>query len=206
MTLRKRGRTLVIGALTLAGLAGVVPPAAEARESDFQRARGIAVGSHRVPSHRYGIGWGGRHPHYRHGYGWRGYYGSPYHRYHRFGWGGYFGPYYDPYFGPYAYDRPGDVDMNAAALEGLGAVDLDVKPGKAEVWVDGKYVAEARDLDGYPSFLWLPEGVHRVVIYQSGYARFEEDVDVQRGIRKELKVRLAEGESEPPARTPEEDR
>jgi hypothetical protein len=183
---------LVIAAATVAGLIAGLPPAAEARDSGFHRGRTIVVGSYRFPHRRY----------YRPG---GGYDGFPYHRYHRFGWGFHFGPRYDPYFGPWAYDPPGGIDMNVAVLAGLGAVDLDVKPGKAEVWVDGKYVAQARDLDGYPSFLWLPEGVHRVVIYKSGYLRFEQDIDVQRGIRKELEVRLAEGESEPPGPTPAED-
>ena len=95
--------------------------------------------------------------------------------------------------------------MNVAVLADLGAVELDVKPSKAGVWVDGKYVAEARELDGSPSFLWLSEGVHRVVIHREGYARFEEDIDVQRGISKELKVRLQEGESESPGLKPGED-
>ena len=66
------------------------------------------------------------------------------------------------------------------------------------MWVDGKFVAEARDLDGYPSYLWLPEGAHHVVVYKGGYVRFEEDIEVQRGYRKDLKVRLEKGDSEPP--------
>ncbi len=42
-------------------------------------------------------------------------------------------------------------------IAGFGAVDVDAKPNRADVWVDGKYVGEARDLDGYPS-LTLPAG------------------------------------------------
>ena len=89
MTLRKRGGTLVIGALTLARLAGVLPPAAErpatATSSARDRVRRRLL---RRPFPPLRISWGGRHPYYRHGNRWRGYYGSPYHRYHRFGWGG----------------------------------------------------------------------------------------------------------------------
>jgi len=191
MTPRRRIGALVVSAATLTGLAAGRPPAAEARDSGVDRARTIVVGSYRFPQRRY----------YRSDWG---YYG-PYHRYYRFGWGSYFGPHYDPYFRPLPYEPPGGIDMNVAVLAGLGAVELDVKPGRAEVWADGKYVAEARDLDGYPSFLWLPEGAHHLVIYKSGYARFEQDIDVQRGIRKELKVRLEKGESEPPRQTPEQD-
>ena len=119
-----------------------------------------------------------------------GFFGFPYH-----GFG--YGPYFGPYLGPY-----GGIDMNVALLAGVGAIKLNVKPGQAEVWVDGKYWSEARDLDGYPSFLWLGEGVHHLVIYKGGYASFEEDIDVQRGFRKELKVRLEKGDSTPPGRKP----
>lgn len=127
----------------------------------------------------------------------RGFYGFPY-----FGFGN---PYWGyPYWGwpPAFYGPPGGVDMGAAMVAGFGAIDLHVKPGQAEVWVDGKFVAEARDLDGYPSYLWLPEGAHRLTIYKGGYQKFEEEIDVRRGTRMELKVRLQKGESEPPGERP----
>jgi len=92
--------------------------------------------------------------------------------------------------------------MSAAFTAGYGAVDLNVKPGSAEVWVDGKFVAEAKDLDGNPSYLWLPESAHRVTVYKGGYTRFEEEIEVQRGHRKDLRVRLEKGESEPPGVRP----
>lgn len=132
----------------------------------------------------------------------RGFYGWPH---YGFGWGPYFSPFYDPYYGPYrgyAYRPAGGIDMNVAVIAGLGAVDLNVKPGEAEVWVDGKFVAEARDLDGYPSYLWLPEGGHRVVVYRPGYLRFDEQIDVRRGVVAPLKLRLEKGESVPPGERP----
>jgi hypothetical protein len=132
-----------------------------------------------------------------------GFYGFPYpYPYPYFGFGFGYGPYYGGYWGPWAYGPPGGVDMSAAFTAGYGAVDLSAKPGSAEVWDDGKFVAEAKDLDGYPSYLWLPEGAHHVIVYKGGYARFEEDVEVQRGYRKELKVRLEKGESQPPGLRP----
>jgi hypothetical protein len=83
-------------------------------------------------------------------------------------------------------------------MSGMGGLDLSVKPKDAEVWVDGKYFAEARDLDGDPSYLWLKEGAHHVVLYKAGYRAFDEDVAVNVGIIRELKVRLEPGKSEPP--------
>lgn len=172
MTHWRRMGKILAAAVTLAGVAALLPPATEAH------GRG---GFRRGPRVHFG--------------GFYGFYGFPY---YAFG----YGPFFGPYLGPYAYGPPGGLDLNVALLAGVGGIDLNVKPGQAEVWVDGKYTAEARDLDGYPSFLWLPEGVHRLVVYKGGYARFEEEVEVQRGVVKELKVRLEEGDSEPPGQRP----
>jgi hypothetical protein len=128
-------------------------------------------------------------------------FGSP------FGFGSYFGP-YGPYaygpdaYRPYAYGPVGGVDLNVAMMAGYGGVQMNVKPGQAEVWVDGKFIAEAKDLDGYPSYLWLKEGVHKIVVYKGGYERFEEEIHVQRGFKKDLRVRLEKGESDTPGRRP----
>jgi hypothetical protein len=122
-----------------------------------------------------------------------------------------FGVGYAPYWGPWGWgwaDGPalpppgGGIDLGAALVAGYGAVEMNAKPGQAEVWVDGKFVAEARDLDGYPSYLWLPEGAHRVTVYQGGFASFDEPIEVRRGIHQELKVRLQKGESTPPGERP----
>jgi hypothetical protein len=120
-----------------------------------------------------------------------------------FGWGWGWGPFYHPYgylpYGPYAYSGTARADLNAAAIADLGAVDLHVKPGNAEVWVDGKYVAEARNLDGDPSYLWLKEGAHKLSIRKGGYESYTTQVDIRRGVKRDLKVRLRETEEETPA-------
>jgi hypothetical protein len=118
-----------------------------------------------------------------------------------YGFGSFYGPFFDPYYGPYAPRAEGGIDPNVAMMAGLGAIDLNVKPNQAEVWVDGKYVGEARNLDGTPSYLWLPEGAHRLSIRKGGYATFETQVDVRRGITKALKLRLRDGDVEGPAHT-----
>jgi hypothetical protein len=123
--------------------------------------------------------------------------------YYGFGFGYGFAPYWGPWGVPYAFAPPGGIDMGAALIAGFGAVDMNVKPGEAEVWIDGKFVAEAKDLDGYPTYLWLPEGAHRIAIYKGGYEKFDEEIDVRRGMRKDLKVRLDKGESDPPGQRPE---
>ena len=110
------------------------------------------------------------------------------------GWGGY---------PPANYGVEGGVPMSVAMMSGFGGVDLQVKPNRADVWVDGKYVGEARDFDGYPTYLWLKEGVHRVQIQKGGFKVFDEEIDMQPGLKKVLKVRLEPGESQPPAGKPD---
>jgi hypothetical protein len=126
------------------------------------------------------------------------------------GWHG-FGPYgwygFNPFFAPYwawgpGYGPGGGVDMNVAMMTGFGAVEMNVKPNRAEVWVDGKYVADARDLDGYPSYLWLEKGPHHIAVYKAGFKTFEDDIDVTRGVKRELKLRLEPGDSLPPGPRP----
>lgn len=121
------------------------------------------------------------------------------------GWGYGLGPWwgFGPYWGPYGYyGAAAGVDMNAAMIAGFGALKLNVKPDHADVWVDGKYVSEARDLDGYPSYLWLAEGGHRLAVYKGGFLVFDEPVEVRRGMMSEIKIRLQPGDSPPPGPKP----
>jgi PEGA domain len=104
------------------------------------------------------------------------------------------------YAGPYDI---GGFDMNPPEMNGAGAIQLNVKPGDAEVWVDGKFVAEARDLDGYPSPLWLRNGAHRLVIYKGGYRDFDEKVAVQPGRLSDLKISLEKSDEAEQASRPD---
>ena len=114
-----------------------------------------------------------------------------------YGWGWGWGAYPAAYYGP-----PGGIDMGVAMMAGFGAIELNVKPNRADVWVDGKYVGEARDLDGYPSYLWLADGGHKVAVYKGGYKTFEEEISVQRGMKTQIKLRLEPGDSPPPGPKP----
>jgi len=168
-------RSRTVGSLVLAVTALVVTPLGLPASAEAHGHHGgIYVG----------VGFGGF-------YGW----GAPY-----WGWGA---PYWGwgwGWPGPY-YGAPGGGALGYAMMSGMGALDVDVKPKQAEVWVDGKYVADARDLDGDPSYLWLKQGSHHVVLYKAGFRSFEGDVDVHVGIIREFKVKLEKGESAPPVRT-----
>ena len=137
-----------------------------------------------------------------------GWFGRPFYGYPYGGFSPYWGPCFDgygPYVarGPYGPSASSTLQLGMAAASGIGAVDLNVKLGDAEVWVDGRFVAEARDLDGSSSVLWLKDGPHRLVIYESGYRSFDEDVSVHAGQKLDLKVRLEKGASQPPVTGPD---
>jgi hypothetical protein len=173
---RKRARIVVALALALAGTIALPPRVAEAHGRGGHGGHGgVYVGGF----YGYGPGWG---------YGY-----SPW-------WG--FGPYWGAW-GPYGYSAPNNgVDMNVAMMTGYGAVEMNVKPNRADVWVDGKWVGEARDLDGYPSYLWLSDGPHRLAVYKGGFKTFDEEISVQRGMKTEIKVQLEPGDSAPPGPKP----
>ena len=80
---------------------------------------------------------------------------------------------------------------------GLGALDLNVKPKKAEVYVDGRYVGLAKDFDGSPGYLWLKEGTHEVIFYKEGYGTVVREFTVHPGAVIEVKQRMVRGESVP---------
>ncbi len=126
-----------------------------------------------------------------------------------YGFGFYPGFYPSPYFygfapGPYGYlgAPAGGLDLNFARLMGWGALDLSVKPGKAEVWVDGQFVGKAGDFDGYPSYLWLAKGPHEVVIYRGGYETFSERYEVAPGTVFEVHLKMKKGNATPPTPAP----
>jgi len=126
------------------------------------------------------------------GYGYGPYWGP----YWANGWGGPWG-WGGPYWGPGYYAEPGP-SLGYAMIQGFGAIEMHVKPKQAQVWVDGKYVAQARDLDGSPTYLWLKAGDHDIQVYEQGYVTFNEKVDVRAGVRKPLDIRLEAGPSQPP--------
>lgn len=146
------------------------------------------------------VGGGGRGGSY---YGGGGYYGGWY--------GGGFYPRYYPYYGPHwgwgwgswwlwddpyywgarhpyrdrYYDRYGTT----------GALDVDVSPGKTEVWIDGRYTGTADDFDGFPQYLWLDRGVYDLALYREGYKTIARQITIRSGQVISIDDRMQQGES-----------
>lgn len=128
-----------------------------------------------------GRGWWYDPWYYGPGYGWGHGWG--------YGWGyGWANPWY---WGPAAvrYDGPYRGGSNG------GALDLDLWPDDVEVYVDGEYVGEVDQFDGFPTFLWLPRGTYDVVFYRDGFKTLARQYSIYAGQVIDVNDRLERGES-----------
>lgn len=149
---------------------------------------------HQPRSHRNYRHYSGRH-HYR----WSGYnpywpyYGSPFYGPHYYGmayyhsWPFFFGHHYYRYYQGQHY--PGLKAPNT------GPVDLNVSPKNAQVYLNGTLVGKARRFDGFPGYLWLPEGEHELILYMDGYETVVKNVEVVAGVKLETDINMVKGES-----------
>jgi hypothetical protein len=124
------------------------------------------------------------------GYGSRyGYYSPYYSRYWLPGYGfgfGYFAydPFwYDPYYAGYGggYGGGGYAGGYSRQYNGTGSLRLKVKPGHAQVYVDGYYVGVVDSFDGVFQRLSLDAGAHRIEIKAEGFETVQFEVNVRPG-------------------------
>jgi len=193
-----------IGLLAAAAAFAILPPDVSA-----QRHYAVprpAVRPVHVSSHVY-------YPYYR-PYYYRPYYYAPFYHggfggwYTGFGWYPYFGigfgygypyPYYASYpYYPYAYPY-GYYDYR-------GAARLQVQPRDAQVYVDGYFVGDVDNFDGWAQRLYVEPGPREVAIYRTGQKTYRQKVLFRPGATVNIQhvmQPLAPGESEepPPAKT-----
>lgn len=152
-----------------------------------------------------GRGNGGGHGHGGHGGGYYGGYGGyygygyPYGFYGGWGfwpgWGGYGGYGYDyPYGYPYGHGYPGASGRYYESGR-QGALDLDVAPGRTHVFIDGQDLGPVDRYDGWPGYLWLPQGTYDVAFYLDGYKTVARQLTVYPGTVLDIDDRLEEGQS-----------
>jgi hypothetical protein len=155
---------------------------------DRQLSRSLDAHGYRYPGSRYAavtVGYG----HYRHYRPYR-YYG-PYRSYY---WS-----YPFSFYGAWGY--PGAWDRyDYGWYPDAGALDLNIKPKRAEVWVDREYLGSVDSYDGFPRYLWLQPGEHHLVVYLDGHETFARKVTLRRGEILAIRYELREGV----ARQPEE--
>ncbi len=159
--------------------AAAAPSATAATQEKGRRSHRYRHGSRHYGSHHYGYG------HYGY-YGGRyyGHYGYPFFAYgHRYGYGRY----------PYR-----NLRYRASQVEQLGALDFDVKPKKAEIFLDGRSIGTVSQFDGFPDYLWLEKGTYDVTVYLDGHKSLERTYRVYPGLVIDVDGRLAAGASERP--------
>jgi hypothetical protein len=109
-----------------------------------------------------------------------------------FGYG--YGPYWsDPYwygygYGPYRRGYPGYGYGYGPSK--WAAVDTDVSPESARVYLDGQYIGTADDFDGYPDYLYLRRGRYRLEFRLDGFQTRTIDVDARPGVKVDVDEKL----------------
>ena len=115
-----------------------------------------------------------------------------------YGWGGYYG-YYPYSFYPFYWGVPYYAPRRAYRQHELGAFDLNVRPKKTEVYLDGQYVGTAGQYDGFPDHLWLEQGSYELIFYRPGLATERRVLSVYPGVVVDVRLQLEPGESVAPA-------
>lgn len=171
-------------------------PAGSASPSVREAAPGgagpVAEASRRHPRHdpRYDRR-PGRRPHY-----------SPYPRAYwpswnlgiHWGWPYYYGTWGYPYLYPSV--------VYSGRVQGLGALDLDVAPERAQVFLDGQYLGVCDDFDGFPDYLWLEPGTYDLVFFHEGFRTVAHQVTVRPGVRIDFNDRMVPGDAVRPEDLP----
>jgi hypothetical protein len=209
----------IVAAVMAASLASPNPASAQSRAVARPATRGtghaVARPPYGYPSYRPSYRYA--HPYYGYRYGYP-YYGYPYYGssfafgigfgfgwgwgypYYGYGYPFYYGAYGYPYAGPYPYPYGYYYDNR-------GAARLEVRPREAQVFVDGYFVGEVDDFDGWAQRLYIAPGEHQLAIYLKGHRTYRQNVLFRPGstLRLEHVMQpLGPGETEEPR--PEPDR
>lgn len=108
-------------------------------------------------------------------------------------------PYYYGYYVPsYYHGYPRVLWYDYPANGSLGGLDLNIKPKKAEVYIDGQRIGRVGRFDGYPSVLWLEEGTYDLVVYHPEHQTLHQTVKVFAGLVIDIDERLVPGVPTPP--------
>ena len=122
--------------------------------------------------------------------------------------GGFYAPFwgYDPWYGYYGYPYgPYPYPYPYYAFDPGSSVRVEVKPNKAEVYVDGYYAGLVDDFDGVFQRLPVYPGEHEIELYLDGYRAVKQRVYTAAGRTFKLKyamVKLDAGEQAEPRPEP----
>jgi hypothetical protein len=159
-------------------------------------------GRHRGSSHHSSNG--SRYVYYNHPYGYG--FGYPYGYYYGYGWGfGHYlnywpGFYFSLHHGPgfwwgYPYNRQ---YVRYADDYDAGSLDLNVKPKKTEVYLNGYFIGKTGAFDGWPGHLNLREGTYELIFYLEGFETVRKEYTVHAGIVTRDRFDMVSGEAVKP--------
>jgi hypothetical protein len=113
-----------------------------------------------------------------------------------FSYYGYLGfPFYASYWGARPYG--GVYGPYHRYRDDAGAIDLNVKPKKTQVFVNGTGLGKTGRYDGFPEYLWLPEGSYELIFYLDGYETVKKQLEVRANQTLDLRLRMQPGQSVP---------
>ena len=84
------------------------------------------------------------------------------------------------------------LSPHAITPDVTSTLKLNVDPGRAAVFLDGKYVGHASEFGGLHSMKISP-GKHRIKVGLPGYRTFETDIELLAGQESEVKTQLVPG-------------
>jgi hypothetical protein len=73
---------------------------------------------------------------------------------------------------------------------------LDIEPGRAAVFLDGKFVGHASEFGGALHSMLISPGKHRIKVELPGYRSFDTEVNLLPGQKSEVKTELVKGSIE----------
>jgi PEGA domain len=88
------------------------------------------------------------------------------------------------------------VAAGASAPEVTATLKLTIQPGRAAVFLDGKYIGHAGELGGAVHSLKISPGKHKIKVELPGYRTFETEVNLLQGQKSEVKTELVKGSIE----------
>jgi len=114
----------------------------------------------------------------------------PSYRWYPWGW---WGGWYYPWGYPWGYGGMGTYWYPEQVRPDMGALDLDVRPEKARVYLDGQAIGVADNFDGWPRELWLEEGTYDLVFYHEGFETISRQYSVYPGVVIAVDDRMVPG-------------
>jgi hypothetical protein len=88
------------------------------------------------------------------------------------------------------------LSPRATSPDITSTLKLNVEPGRAAVFLDGKFVGHASEFGGSFHSMLISPGKHRVKVELPGYRTFETELNLLAGQKSEVKTELVKGSIE----------